>query len=95
MALYETLQHSFPQRIRNVFMLQFQTFHYIKRLPNCPRLLIQLKPSDAPQHSDEEPPQGPNFSGQTIKNFSKVLTTKPGQRTRYNALAMASITEES
>jgi hypothetical protein len=94
MTLYETIQHCFPQRIRNVFMLQFQHFHYIKRLTNCPRLLIHLKSSGAPQHSDEGP-SGPNFSGQTITKFSKILPTKLGQRTRYNVLATASITEES
>jgi hypothetical protein len=70
-------------------MLQFQTFNYLKRLTNYPRLLIHLKPSDAPQRSDEGH-SGPNFSGQTIKKFSEVLTTKPGQCTRYNVPATAS-----
>jgi hypothetical protein len=75
-------------------MLQFQTFNYLKRITNYSRLLIHLKPSDAPQRSDEGH-SGPKFSGQTIKKFSLVLTTKPGQCTRYNVLATTSITEES
>jgi len=54
-------------------MLQIQTIHYIKRLTNCQRLLIHLKPSNALQYSDEGP-SGPNFSGETIKKFSKVVT---------------------
>jgi hypothetical protein len=67
--LYETLQNCLPQIMPVHFMFQFQTFHYLTWLINCPRLLIHPQPSDTHQQC--------NFSGQTIKKISGVFFQSP------------------